>query len=146
MSERYLLDTNIISHMMRDANGMAAQHFILMAQRPDAPDVCTSVVVQCELLFGLTRKPNPRLEMAYERVIQSVEVLSLDGEIAIYYARLRAELEAQGTSIGPNDTLIAAHALALDATLISGDAQFRRVPGLRVENWLAPENQQITSL
>lgn len=146
MSERYLLDTNIISHMMRDANGMAARHFILMAQRPDSPDVCTSVVVQCELLFGLTRKPNPRLEMAYERVIQSVEVLSLDGEIAIYYARLRAELEAQGTPIGPNDTLIAAHALALDATLISGDAEFRRVPGLRVENWLAPENQQITSL
>lgn len=137
MSERYLLDTNIISHMMRDANGMAARHFILMAQRPDSPDVCTSVVVQCELLFGLTRKPNPRLEMAYERVIQSVEVLSLDGEIAIYYARLRAELEAQGTPIGPNDTLIAAHALALDATLISGDAEFRRVPGLRVENWLA---------
>lgn len=137
MSKRYLLDTNIISHMMRDANGIAAQHFIRVAQRSDAPDVCTSVVVQCELLFGLTRKPNPRLEMAYERVIQAVEVLPLGSEMAIYYASLRAELEAQGTPIGPNDTLIAAHALALDATLISGDAKFRRVPGLRVENWLA---------
>jgi tRNA(fMet)-specific endonuclease VapC len=141
MSEKYLLDTHIISHMMRDANGIAAQHFIQIAKRSDAPGICTSVVVQCELLFGLARRPNPRLEMAYERVIQSLEVLALDSETASYYAQLRTALETQGTPIGPNDTLIAAHALALDCTLVIGnEAEFRRVPGLRVDNWLLEES------
>lgn len=136
MSERYLLDTNIISDLMRDANGIAAERFAHIAKASDAPGVCTSVVVQCELLFGLARKPNSRLEMAYERVMESLEILALDSEIANYYAQIRTALERQGTPIGPNDTLIAAHALALDCTLVTdNEAEFRRVPGLRVENW-----------
>ena len=102
----YLLDTNIISHMMVNADGLAAQ----CAQRLIAKD--------------------PSVQMS------ALLVMPLDEAVALHYARLRADLEAKGTPIGPNDTLIAAHALALDATLVSGDAEFCRVPGLRVENWL----------
>lgn len=140
MSRRFLLDTNIISNMMRDANGIAAQRFAQIAKEFESSEVCTSVVVQCELRFGLTRKSHPRLELAYERVMQSLEILPLGSEVADCYAQLRTALEQQGTPIGPNDTLIAAHALALDCTLVTdNEAEFRRVPGLRVENWLKEE-------
>jgi tRNA(fMet)-specific endonuclease VapC len=64
--------------------------------------------------------------------------MPLDAGVAIHYANLRTELEAAGTPIGPNDTFIAAHALALGATLVTADADFSCVPGLQVENWLQP--------
>lgn len=65
-----------------------------------------------------------------------IDVLALESAVATHYAELRTLLEQSGTPIGPNDTLIAAHALALGATLVSGNAEFARVPGLQVENWL----------
>jgi tRNA(fMet)-specific endonuclease VapC len=142
MSQRYLLDTNIISNMMRDANGMAARRFERVAKEVELPYLCTSVVVECELRFGMTRKPNPRLELAYDLVMQSLEILPLGSEVADRYAQVRTALERLGTPIGPNDTLIAAHALALDCALVTGnEEEFRRVPGLRVENWLVEEKQ-----
>ncbi|NDP37522.1 MAG: type II toxin-antitoxin system VapC family toxin [Rhodoferax sp.] len=135
-AETYLLDTNVISHLMAKPEGVVAQRYAarLLADQPC--QMITSVVVQCELLFGLTKKPSPRLQAAYDIQMASMSVLPLDDTVPAHYATIRAHLERQGTPIGPNDTLIAAHALALDATLVSGDAEFARVPGLRVENWL----------
>ena len=135
----YLLDTNILLDMMRNPEGRAAGRFIeVAAKNPDAR-LCTSVVVQCELLFGIRRCTHPRWQTHYERVLESVTVLVLDGEVCTPYAALRTQLEALGQPIGPNDALIAAQALAVNATLVSADAEFLRVPGLRVENWLAAE-------
>ena len=136
----YLLDTNILSDMMRNPEGLAAQRFIeAVKDKPDAR-LCTSVVVQCELLFGIRRRTHPRWQIHFERVLESVEVLPLESDVCIHYAALRSLLETLGTPIGPNDALIAAHALALNATLVSADAEFLRVPGLRVENWLTLES------
>jgi tRNA(fMet)-specific endonuclease VapC len=134
-----LLDTNIISDMMRNLQGPAAQRAIAISSTESGGKrgLCTSVIVQCELEFGLARQPNPRLQIAYEAVIQTVDVLPLTKDIVSRYAALRSQLEAAGTPIGANDLLIAAHALALNATLVSADAEFLRVPGLTVENWLA---------
>ena len=134
----YLLDTNIISHTMRFPTGAVAQR--IFASETQGPDwvVCTSLVVQCELLFGLRKLPNPKWERQYHRAIACITVEALGPEMVEPYAQLRAYLEEQGTPIGPNDTLIAAHALALNATLVSADAEFNRVPGLQVENWLQP--------
>ena len=98
----------------------------------------TSTVVLCELEFGLQRRPNTRLRAALDRILTGVEVLPLDIDIVPRYAQLRAALEQNGTPIGPNDTFIAAHALALGATLVTADAEFARVPGLAIENWLQP--------
>lgn len=139
MNSRYLLDTNILSHMMRDIDGTASRKFREVASDELAHAIYTSVVVDCELQFGLNRKPNERLSRAYERIITAVDVLPLDEQIAPHYARLRTALEAAGTPIGPNDALIAAHALALDAILVSADTEFERIPGLKVENWLAAQ-------
>ena len=139
MSTTYLLDTNIISHMMRETAGLASQRFNALARADNTLRLCTSVVVQCELEFGLVRKPNERLQRAYDRIVPLLDVLPLTSEISIHYGTLRAQLESIGKPIGPNDALIAAHALAINATLVSADTEFLRVPGLKVENWLTAE-------
>ena len=135
----YLFDTNILSDMMRDPNGVASQRFQQIAKSTPDIRLCTSVVVQCELLFGMRRRTNPRWQTHYEKVLESVEILPLSSTVVPSYASLRGLLEAAGTPIGANDLLIAAHALTLQATLVSADADFLRVPGLQLENWLAVE-------
>ena len=102
-------------------------------------------MVQCELLFGLRRRTHPRWSTQYERVMTSIDVLALESAVAPHYAKLRTDLELSGTPIGPNDMLIAAHALALGATLVTADAEFARVPGLQVENWMLPVTAKPSS-
>jgi tRNA(fMet)-specific endonuclease VapC len=133
MSYRYLLDTNIVSDMVRRPNGLVAKR---TAQVGDSL-VCTSIVVACELKFGVERVGSERLHQQLERIIGAFAVLPLDDPVAHYYARIRTHLERAGTPIGPNDLLIAAHTLALDLTLVTdNEREFSRVPGLAVENWL----------
>jgi tRNA(fMet)-specific endonuclease VapC len=137
-SRLYLLDTNILSDMMRNPTRLAAQQFRTTLSKSDTVGISTSVIVQCELLFGLRRRTHPRWQTHYALLMESVAVMPFDADVAVHYARLRTALEAAGTPIGSNDTLIAAHALALNATLVTADAEFTRVPDLRVENWLHP--------
>ena len=134
----FLLDTNIISALMKDRTGADTARVRAWAQRTPDGTLVTSVVVQYELLFGLARHGSPRLQTAFDIQMQNLVVLPLDEVVGPHYAKLRAQLEQAGTPIGANDTLIAAHALALDATLVTADAEFLRVPGLKVENWLIP--------
>ena len=133
---RYLLDTNILSDMMRTPEGRAAQRFRSLLTGDVSVHLCTSVIVQCELLFGLRRRTQPRWHTQYQRLMDSLDVMPLQADAVLHYAQLRAHLESAGTPLSPNDLLIAAHALALDAALVSADAAFARVPGLRLENWL----------
>ena len=134
MSAILLLDTNIISHIMRQPGGLAARRADLI----DTDErLCTSVIVQFELRFGLEKNPSKRLQTSYDVTMAGIDVLPLDSSAAAEYARIRATLESTGKPIGANDLLIAAHALALDATLVTdNEAEFRRVPGLKIENWL----------
>jgi tRNA(fMet)-specific endonuclease VapC len=140
--QRYHLDTNIVSHMMRWPEGacsLALRQRVLAASDAGVPcEVGLSAVVQYELLYGLERTPSSRYRAAYDLQMSQFTVFALNAAIGPHYARLRMQLEAKGQPIGPNDTLIAAHALALNATLVSADAEFARVPGLSLENWLAP--------
>ena len=131
-----LLDTNIVSHLMREANGVAAQRLQAASQAGATPVL--SIVVQCELLYGVRKKSSRWLQEAYDLQMARLPVLPLDDSVPPHYATLRGHLESRGQPIGPNDALIAAHALALGATLVSGDDEFARVPGLKVENWLRP--------
>jgi len=133
-----MLDTNIISDLMRNPRGNSSHR--MAQQMVETPDlkVCTSLVVDCEISFGLHRKPSKLLQQAYADLLQVIEIIPLDLSASSHYATIRTHLENAGTPIGPNDTLIAAHALALDCTLVTdNEAEFRRVPGLRVENWSA---------
>lgn len=131
----YLLDTNVLSALMRDPSGAVALGYRAKLKQPAHFKVATSVVVQCELQYGLAKRPTARLQSAYDLVMAHLPVLPLDEQVPPHYAHLRAALELAGTPIGPNDALIAAHALALRCTLVTADAEFDRVPGLLVENW-----------
>jgi len=98
----------------------------------------TSIIVACELRFGAAKKRSARLADRIEEMLARLDVLPLAGEVDRRYAKLRWQLERRGTPIGPNDMLIAAHALALRRTLVTDNVrEFRRVAGLAVENWLA---------
>jgi tRNA(fMet)-specific endonuclease VapC len=97
----YLLDTNVISDMMRNPAGTVAQRVFLIAANESNSKVCTSVVVECELLFGLRRRTNPHWSTQFKRVMASIDVLALESTVATHYADLRARLELSGTPIGP---------------------------------------------
>ncbi len=137
MTATYFLDTNIISHMMVNGDGAAARRAVeVLTKQPDI-ELCTSIVVQCELLYGLRKRPSPRLQRAYELQMLGIKVVPLDEADAAIYGTLRHTLESSGTPLGPNDLLIAAQAIRCDATLVSADAAFARVSGLKLQNWLA---------
>jgi tRNA(fMet)-specific endonuclease VapC len=99
--------------------------------------MCTSIIVAAELRFGAAKAGSPRLLRQIEGMLGSISVLPFEPPADQRYAELRAALERAGAVIGANDMLIAAHALALDCTIVTGDvAEFSRVRRLRVENWL----------
>ena len=127
-----MLDTNIVSEMIRNPAGRAAQR-----ARAAAESICTSVIVAAELRYGCAKKGSPRLLRRVEEFLSEVPVLPFDVSADGEYGGIRAELEAAGRPIGSNDLLIAAHARALAATVVTANVgEFRRVPGLNVENWL----------
>ena len=134
--ETILLDTDVLTDLMRNPQGAAHASLHLRLQQVQDLRVLTSVVVDCAIRFGLLRKASVRMDKAYEDLLQVVEVAPLEPDAVAHYSALRLHLERMGQPIGPHGMLIAAHALALDATLVSADAGFGRVPGLRVENWL----------
>lgn len=129
----YLLDTNILSEMVRNPSGAAATS----AASKRSGSIATSPVVVGELYFGALMKGSKKLERAIETVLRPIPILTIDEEVALAYARIRRDLERAGTPIGANDLLIAAHALCLDLTLVTAnEREFQRVDGLGVENWL----------
>ena len=133
---RYLLDTNILSDLIRNPAGRAARRLAVVGETT----VCTSIVVACELRYGATKKGSPQLSERVEVILESLEVLPLDKEADRRYAEIRSHLERLGKPIEPNDLLIAAHARALDLTLVTDNVEeFGRVPGLSTEAWLAPK-------
>lgn len=134
MSFSHLLDTNVISRLMKDPLGVSASR---LSQLGD-DRICTSIVVACELRFGAALRGSARLVVAVERVLAAIPVLPVDQPADEHYASIRHDLQSRGTPIGPNDLLIAAHARSLGLTLVTeNDREFCRVSELTVENWQA---------
>lgn len=133
MPYNYLLDTNIISDLVRHPTGQVYQRLSNVGE----VSICTSIVVACELHFGAVKSGSARLQQQLEQILAKMVVLPLEIPVEIHYAEIRTYLEQQGTPIGPNDLLIAAHALALNLTIVTANVrEFSRVPKLSVENWL----------
>ena len=131
---RFMLDTNIISDMIRNPTGKAVS--AMLREGEDA--VCTSIVVASELRYGCVKKGSAKLLQKVEALLAEIPVLPLDVPVDVQYGALRAELEGRGQAIGNNDLLIAAHACILDTTLVTANTgEFSRIKGLKVENWLA---------
>ena len=102
----YLLDTNILSDLIRDPVGSVAMRIAEMGEET----VCTNIIVACELRFGAEKKKSALLQARVEELLQVLDILAVDVDTDSHYADIRAGLEAVGTPIGPNDLLIAAHA------------------------------------
>ena len=129
----YLLDTNILSDLVRNPQGRINQE---IARRGEPP-LSTSIIVAAELRFGALKKASAKLSEQVEQVLAEIAVHDLAVPADSRYAEIRVALERQGRPIGQNDLFIAAQCLALDLTLVTdNEREFSRVPGLRIENWL----------
>jgi tRNA(fMet)-specific endonuclease VapC len=130
---RFMLDTNIMSDMVRHPHGRVAKRIAEVGETL----VCTSIVVAAELRCGVARNAAPRLAGQLESVLRAIEVLPLETPVDAVYGALRARLEETGQPIGANDLFVAAHALALRCTLVTdNERDFSRIKALAVENWL----------
>ncbi len=130
---RYLLDTNIVSDLIRNPQGRVTQHIREVGEA----QVCTSIIVAAELRFGATKKGSPRLTAQLEAVLGALDVLSFEAPADAAYGLLRARLEQAGQPIGGNDLLIAAQAVALGHAIVTdNEREFARIDDLPRENWL----------
>jgi tRNA(fMet)-specific endonuclease VapC len=130
---RYLLDTNIVSDLIRNPRGRVSEHIGKVGEA----QVCTSVIVAAELRYGAAKRASPRLSTRLEAVLGALDVLPFEAPADAAYGSIRARLEQAGTPIGGNDLLIAAQAVALGYTIVTDNgAEFARIEGLPLENWL----------
>lgn len=130
---RYLLDTNIISALVRDPRGTVADRIREVGEA----NVCTSVIVAAELRYGAAKKASVRLSAQLEPILAAFEVLPFETPADAVYGDIRAELERTGSLIGGNDLLIAAQAVAGGHIVVTDNVrEFERVRGLPVRNWL----------
>nr|MBS0021309.1 type II toxin-antitoxin system VapC family toxin [Gammaproteobacteria bacterium] len=129
----YLLDTNILSDLVRNPQGVIATQITKTGE----DTVCTSIIVAAELRYGAIKSNSAKVAERVDLILSALEILPLEIPADHQYASLRHHLTRQGMPIGPNDLLIAAHALENDLTVITANVgEFSRVPGLKVENWL----------
>jgi tRNA(fMet)-specific endonuclease VapC len=131
MSRPYLLDTDTVSYAFRDIGRVASR---IKQNTPSG--ICISAVTLAELRFGASRKRSKRIHGLIDAFVSQVPVMPFDDTVANRFGDVAAALADAGVGIGDIDTMIAAHALDLDATLVTNNMRhFRRVKGLRVESW-----------
>ncbi len=130
---RYLLDTNVVSDLVRNPQGRVAQHIRKIGEA----QVCTSIIVAAELRYGAAKKRSPRLTSQLEAVLGALEILPFEAPADATYGLLRAQLEQAGRPVGANDLLIAAQAVTLRYTIVTdNEREFAQIHGLRRENWV----------
>jgi tRNA(fMet)-specific endonuclease VapC len=130
---KVMLDTNICIYLIKQQPPTVIERFL--SQPVGAIGI--SSITAAELAYGVSKSRHAsKNRHALEQFLASLEVAAFDQAAAWSYGRLRGQLEAKGTLIGSMDMLIAAHALSLEVRLVSNNLrEFRRVPGLRLENW-----------
>jgi tRNA(fMet)-specific endonuclease VapC len=128
----YMLDTNILIYLIKRKPAQVLTHF----QQHSFTDICVSSITVAELEYGVSKSGSQKNKQTLDGWLQLLHRPAFDELAASHYGPLRATLESRGTPIGPLDTLIAAHALALQATLVTNNVrEFSRVPGLTLEDW-----------
>jgi tRNA(fMet)-specific endonuclease VapC len=132
MPVRYLLDTNTVSYIIKGNRPRVRERLLRVAMS----EIGISVITEAELLFGLVRRPDTtQLKIVIDEFLLRAEILPWDSDAARQYASIRAMLEAGGQPMGNLDLMIAAQALASGIVLVTSDSVFRRVKGLKIEDW-----------
>ena len=130
---RYMLDTNICIYSIKHK----PEQVFLRLQEHEPADICISSVTYAELVHGVEKSQAiEKNRLALALLLSNIEILNFDVNAAESYGKIRADLEKQGTSIGPLDMMIAGHAKSLNYTVVTNNTkEFNRVPGLKFENW-----------
>lgn len=129
---KYLLDTDICIYVINERPAAVLKRF----REHGVGDIGITAITVAELAYGVEKSGSARNRAALERFLLPFELLDFDAEAAIAYGSIRASLERKGKPIGPLDTLIAAQAVSRALVLVTNNVrEFRRVPGLAVENW-----------
>ena len=132
MTMRYLLDTNTVSHLIK-RHPQATQRLLAVPMH----SLGISAITAGELAFGLAKRPEAvALRVAVHEFLRRVDVLPWDAAVAQTYGRLRAQMQSQGIGLSALDMQIAAHAVHVQAILVSSDQAFGRLTQLKQENWL----------
>ena len=127
-----LLDTNTCIYIINNRPPNVLEKFC----KYKAGEVGISSIAASELAYGVAKSGSLKNRKALEMFLAPLQILPFDSQCLWFYADLRASLEKQGLSIGPMDTLIAAHALSIGGTLVTNNVkEFVRVPKLKLENW-----------
>jgi tRNA(fMet)-specific endonuclease VapC len=134
MNVKFMLDANIVIYIIKHK----PESVLLRFQKYDPSEFCISAITLAEMQYGIRKSSKPeRNQMALALFLSNITVLPFDDNAAVEYGVIRAGLERKGTPIGSNDMLIAAHAKALDLTVVTNNTrEFERVPGLKLENWV----------
>lgn len=128
---KYLLDTNMVSHLLRQNPNV-----IKRINELAFSDLAISVITHAEISYGFAKKPEKvKMQRLFNDLMFRLDVLVFDETVSAHYAQFRANIEKQGKSLAPLDMLIAAHADAVGAILVSNDAAFAKISGLKVEDW-----------
>lgn len=129
----FLLDTNVLSALVREPQGVVAQRITLVGES----NICTSIIVAAELRYGAAKRGSARLAQQLDIILAAMDIVPFESPMDRTYADLRNTLERRGRPIGGNDLIIAAQALALEAALVTDNwKEFEQVPGLKLENWV----------
>ena len=131
---KYLLDTNICIYLIKQKPQEVIERF----ESESLGDIGISTITVSELYYGVEKSHHQeKNRSALEQFLLPLMIIDFDYQATIYYGKVRAALERKGQVIGPLDTLIAAHALSMDTTLVTNnEKEFNRVEGLRIENWV----------
>lgn len=131
---KYMLDTNIVIYTIKHKPESVFKKFLTL----EPSDFCISSITLAEMEYGASKSTKPEKNReAFYMFLTGIEILHFDESAAQEYGEIRVSLERQGTPIGPNDMLIAAHAKATGLTLVTNNMkEFSRVNGLKVENWV----------
>jgi tRNA(fMet)-specific endonuclease VapC len=128
-----MLDTNMVSHLINQ-NPSVVRRVVAISMA----SLCISAITAGELQFGLAKRPAAaRLHLAVTELLRRIDVLAWDHTVSIGYGTIRADLQNRGKTLAAMDLLIATHALAIGAVLVTNDRAFRQVASLDVEDWSA---------
>ncbi|NOR45802.1 MAG: PIN domain-containing protein [Candidatus Delongbacteria bacterium] len=131
---KYMLDTNICIYIIKKKPISVIEKL----KKMKIDDIAISIITLSELAYGVEKSSAPaKNRIALTEFLSPINIMEYNDNAALFYGRIRADLERKGSIIGPMDLLIASHALALDLTLITNnEKEFKRVNGLRVKNWI----------